>query len=80
MSPSILSPVHTIVRTVLDESHRTVMAATGRSQYNALTIPFLPINDVNSQRKKRELAFGLAIGAEEWGITDYSIKLSFQFG
>ena len=26
------------------------------------------------------LAFGLAIGAEEWGITDYSIELSFQFG
>lgn len=29
--------------------------------------------------EKRRLAFGLAIDAEEWGITDYSIELSFQF-
>lgn len=80
MSPSILSPVHTIVRTVLDEeSHRTVIATTHVSQYTALTYSFLRMRDV-IHKEKRELAFGLAIGAEEWGITDYSIELSFQFG
>ncbi len=38
------------------------------------------MRDVIHKEKRRELAFSLAIGAEEWGIADYSIELSFQFG